>query len=79
MIHRIRWSALGLAPGDVMTNAASRAGYLPVNRQTACRKGGNTMTVQHHHPRPTDADETSGLVLVLAILAIAAALVLALT
>ncbi len=37
------------------------------------------MTVQHHHPGPSDADETAGLLLVLAILAIAAVLVLALT
>ena len=37
------------------------------------------MTVQRHHPGPTEADETPGLVLVLAILAVAAALVLALT
>lgn len=37
------------------------------------------MTVQHHQPGPSDADETAGLALVLAILAVAAALVLALT
>jgi len=37
------------------------------------------MTVQHQQSGPSDADETSGLVLVLTILAVAAALVLVLT